>query len=485
LTAPAPLGGAAPSAMTKQPAPRIGFISLGCPKNLVDSERLLSRLGAEGYAIAASDDQADLVIVNTCGFITPAVEESLEVIGEALRETGRVIVTGCLGAREAVIREAHPEVLAVTGPGEVERVLRAVREVAPPPTPFAGLLPVASENGLPRIGVKLTPRHYAYLKIAEGCDHSCSFCIIPSLRGGQVSRDASDVLAEAERLVAAGARELLVIAQDTSAYGRDLGHRQSRWRGRAVKARIGDLLSELGDLGAWIRVHYAYPAPEVDTLLPLMAARRILPYLDTPLQHASPAVLKRMRRPGGPGSHLHTVRKWRQAVPGLIIRSTFIVGFPGETEADFALLEEFLEAAQLDRVGVFQYSEVNGARANALDGHVPAEVKEDRYHRLMVRLTRISSTRLAGKVGSSIDVLVDQYGESRGQLIGRSEGDSPGIDGLVRVRGAEGVKIGDLIRVRVTGSDVYDLSGEFIALAVTKESSLPKHLPLVVQPGAP
>lgn len=466
--------------MTKQPAPRIGFISLGCPKNLVDSERLLSRLGAEGYAIVGSDDQADLVIVNTCGFITPAVEESLEAIGEALRGTGRVIVTGCLGAREAVIRKAHPEVLAVTGPGEFDRVIRAVRDVAPPPTPFAGLLPLASENGLPRIGVKLTPRHYAYLKIAEGCDHRCSFCIIPSLRGRQVSRDAGDVLAEAGRLVAAGARELLVIAQDTSAYGRDLGYRQSSWRGRALKAQIGDLLAELGDLGAWIRVHYTYPAREVDTVLPLMAEGRILPYLDTPLQHASPAVLRRMRRPGGPDSHLQTVRKWRQAVPGLIIRSTFIVGFPGETEADFALLEDFLEAAQLDRVGVFQYSEVEGAAANALEGHVPAEVKEDRYHRLMVRLKSISATRLAARVGSSIDVLVDDYGESRGQVIGRSKGDAPGIDGLVRVRGAEGVKIGDLIQVRVTGSDAYDLAGEFIAPVVTRESSSPQRLPLVL-----
>ncbi|PZA08957.1 MULTISPECIES: 30S ribosomal protein S12 methylthiotransferase RimO [unclassified Meiothermus] len=435
-------------------AGKVGFVSLGCPKALVDSEQILSRLRAEGYETSPTYEDAEVVVVNTCGFITPAVEESLSAIGEALAENGKVIVTGCLGARPEVIKAAHPEVLEVTGPGQVDKVLEAVHRIIPPDTsPFTTLIPPQ---------VKLTPRHYAYLKIAEGCNHKCSFCIIPKLRGLQVSREAGEILSEATRLVSTGTKELLVIAQDTSAYGVDIRHRASEFQGRQVRAHLVDLVNELAELGAWVRLHYVYPYPHVKQLVPLMAQGKILPYLDVPLQHASPRILRAMRRPGGAESHLKTIQEWREIAPDLAIRSSFIVGFPGETEEDFTLLLEFLAEAKLDRVGCFTYSEVEGADANALAGRVPEEVKEERRARLMELQQSLSLEKNRAKVGQTLEVIVDDYGEEPGVVVGRSKYDAPGIDGLVYAETDGTVKIGDLIRVHITRAEAYDLYGKAV-----------------------
>jgi ribosomal protein S12 methylthiotransferase len=432
---------------------KVGFVSLGCPKALVDSERILTRLRAEGYLVAPDYEGADVVVVNTCGFITPAVEESLEAIGEALEHTGKVIVTGCLGEKPEVIKARHPSVLAVTGQADVEGVMTALHGVLPPDdNPFTSLVPPQ--------GVKLTPRHYSYLKIAEGCNHKCSFCIIPSLRGLQVSRDAGDILYEAYKLVATGTKELMVIAQDVSAYGVDIRYRESEFQGRQVRAHLVPLVEELARLGAWVRLHYVYPYPHVRDLIPLMAEGKLLPYLDVPLQHASPKILKAMRRPGGAESHLKTIRGWRQVCPELAVRSTFIVGFPGETEEDFRVLLEFLQEAQLDRVGAFTYSEVPGAVANDLPGHLPEEVKAERYARLMELQQAISLKKNTARVGSTLEVIVDDYGDLPGSLIGRSKMDAPGIDGSVYAGSDGTVKIGDTVRVKVERADAYDLYGE-------------------------
>jgi len=443
-----------PKAVTKTHSPKVGFVSLGCPKALVDSERILSQLRAEGYETAADYAGADVVVVNTCGFLDSARTESLEAIGEALAENGRVIVTGCLGAEANVIRDAHPKVLAITGPHQYEAVVTAVHAAVPPPhDPFVDLVPAQ--------GVKLTPRHYAYLKISEGCNHRCSFCIIPRLRGDLNSRPAADVLGEAERLVRAGVRELLVISQDTSAYGVDVKYKESAWRGRNVAARITDLAAALGELGAWIRLHYVYPYPHVDELIPLMAEGKVLPYLDVPFQHASPKILKAMKRPAAEAKTLQRIREWRSAVPTLTIRSTFIVGFPGETEQDFQILLDWLEEAELDRVGCFRYEPVHNAAANALPNAVPEEVKEERWHRFMAAQQAISARRLARRVGTEIDVIVDELdGE---QAIARSMADAPEIDGRVYLpagKGAKKVKTGTIIKARVTGADEYDLWAE-------------------------
>ncbi|HEX7081641.1 MAG TPA: 30S ribosomal protein S12 methylthiotransferase RimO [Gammaproteobacteria bacterium] len=429
-------------------APRIGFVSLGCPKALVDSERILSRLRAEGYETAADYAGADVVVVNTCGFLESARAESLDAIGEALAENGRVIVTGCLGAQAALIRERHPDVLAVTGPHQYEAVMAAVHDACPPPhDPFLDLIPPQ--------GIRLTPRHYAYLKISEGCNHRCSFCIIPSLRGKLASRPAADVLVEGERLVRAGVKELLVISQDTSAYGADLKYAASSWHGRDVPARITELAAALGELGAWVRLHYVYPYPHVDELIPLMAEGKLLPYLDIPFQHASPRVLKAMRRPAANARTLERIRAWRSAVPALTLRSSFIVGFPGETEEDFALLLDWLEEAELDRVGCFRYEAVAGAASNALPGRVPEEVIEERWHRLMAAQQSISARRLARLVGRTIEVVVDRVdGEG---AVARSKGDAPEIDGNVFLPPAPGLVPGTMLDVRVEESGDYDL----------------------------
>ena len=431
--------------------PRVGFVSLGCPKNLVDSERILSQLRAEGYRIAPTYQDADLVVVNTCGFIDSAVEESLDAIGEALAENGRVVVTGCLGAREAEIRLKHPNVLAVTGAHAYQAVLDAVHAHLPPPTlPFDDLLPPG--------GIKLTPRHYAYIKIAEGCNHRCSFCVIPSLRGDLVSRPVGEVLREAEALVHVGVRELLIVSQDTSAYGVDLRYRPDFWHGRPVRTRLTELAQALGELPAWVRLHYVYPYPSVDELIPLMAEGRILPYLDVPLQHGSSRILGLMKRPAATERVLERVARWRAICPDLVIRSTFIVGFPGETEADFAELLGFLEAAQLDRVGCFAYSPVRGAAANRLPDPVPEEVKEERRERLMAVQARISAARLARRVGTEMRVLVDEVGDDA--VVARGPGDAPEIDGVVILEGRWDLAPGDFVDVRVTGSDEHDLYAE-------------------------
>jgi ribosomal protein S12 methylthiotransferase len=431
--------------------PRVGFVSLGCPKATRDSELILTRLRAEGYAVVPSYAEADLVVVNTCGFIDPAVEESLEAIGEALAENGRVVVTGCLGAKADAVRRAHPQVLAVTGPHALDDVMAAVHAHLPPAhAPFERLVPPA--------GVRLTPRHYAYLKISEGCNHRCTFCIIPSLRGDLVSRPPGEVLREAEALVGAGVRELLVIAQDTSAYGVDLRYRPGIWRARAVRARIQDLAAALGELGAWVRLHYVYPYPHVDELIPLMAAGRLLPYLDVPLQHASPRVLRAMRRPADAEDALERIGRWRQACPELTVRSTFIVGFPGETEAEFEELLAFLEAAELDRVGCFAYSPVAGAAANALPGAVPEAVKDERRARLMALQEGISARRLARRVGARLTVLVDALTEEG--AIARSAAEAPEIDGQVIVPEPGAMQVGELYAVRVTGAGAHDLWAE-------------------------
>ncbi|GAK46223.1 conserved protein [Tepidicaulis marinus] len=429
-------------------APKIGIVSLGCPKALVDSERILTRLRAEGYEVSPTYDGADAVIVNTCGFLDSAKAESLSAIGEALAENGRVIVTGCMGGDEASIRDTHPGVLAVTGPHQYEAVVAAVHEAVPPaPEPFIDLVPEQ--------GIKLTPRHYAYLKISEGCNHRCSFCIIPSLRGDLMSRPAAHVLTEAERLAKAGVKELMVISQDTSAYGLDIGYAASSWRGKERRAHITDLADALGELGIWVRMHYVYPYPHVDDLLPLMAEGKILPYLDIPFQHASPKVLKAMRRPANQEKVLHRIAKWREICPDLAIRSTFIVGFPGETEEDVDFLCDWLKEAELDRVGCFKYEPVEGAAANELEGAVPEEVKQARWERFMQTQQEISAKRLARKVGTMIDVIVDEVdGEG---AIARSKADAPEIDGNVFLNGDTDVKPGDIVQVRVEHADEYDL----------------------------
>ncbi|HEY2276283.1 MAG TPA: 30S ribosomal protein S12 methylthiotransferase RimO [Steroidobacteraceae bacterium] len=434
-------------------APRVGFVSLGCPKALVDSERILTKLRSEGYEVSPTYESADLVVVNTCGFIDAAVDESLAAIGEALEHNGRVIVTGCLGARPERILERHPRVLEVTGPAAYEQVVRAVHTHLPPRhDPFEDLVPPQ--------GVRLTPRHYAYLKISEGCNNRCSFCVIPSMRGRLASRPIDEVLREAERLVAAGVKELLVISQDTSAYGADLRFAGAEWHGEKWRTSFIDLARALGSLGAWVRLHYVYPYPHVDEVIPLMAERRVLPYLDVPFQHGSPSVLKRMRRPAHAENTLRRIAQWRVQCPDLTLRSTFIVGFPGETDEEFGELLAWLEEAQLDRVGCFKYSPVEGAAANALSPHVPPAVQEERYGRFMERAAAISARRLAARVGRTLRVLIDAAAD--GAATARSEADAPEIDGVVRIADARGVRVGDFADVKIVGSSAYDLAGRII-----------------------
>jgi len=434
-----------------RPAPRISFVSLGCPKALVDSERIVTQLRAEGYELSKSHAGADAVIVNTCGFLDSAKAESLQAIGAAMAENGRVIVTGCMGAEPDAIRDAFPNVSAITGPQSLESVMTAVHDAAPAPhDPFVDLIPAE--------GVKLTPRHYAYLKISEGCHNRCTFCIIPKLRGDLVSRPAGEVLREAEKLVKAGVRELLVISQDTSAYGRDLRYAPSSWRDREVAARFLDLARELGSLGAWVRLHYVYPYPHVDEVIALMAEGRVLPYLDIPFQHASPSVLKAMRRPGNQEKTLERIRAWRAACPDLTLRSTFIVGFPGETEEDFQTLLDWLDEAKLDRVGAFAYEPVKGAEANDLGlAPVPAEVKAARRKRFMLRAQAISAKRLAAKVGKRFEVIVDEGGAPAAR--GRTKGDAPQIDGAVHIATRRPLRAGDVATVKIDRANAYDLWG--------------------------
>jgi len=431
---------------------KIGMVSLGCPKALVDSERILTQLRIDGYEISPDYEGADLVIVNTCGFIDSAKAESLEAIGEALEANGRVLVTGCMGVNEEEIRQLHPRVLSVTGPQQYEAVVSAVHRHAPPARdhdPFTSLVPPQ--------GVKLTPRHYAYLKISEGCNHKCTFCIIPSMRGLLASRPIGDVMGEAERLVQAGVRELLVISQDTSAYGVDLRYKLDFWDGRPIKTRMKELCDALGILGVWVRLHYVYPYPHVDDIIPMMTDGRILPYLDIPFQHASPRVLKQMKRPAAAENTLQRIHHWRAICPELTIRSTFIVGFPGETDEDFKVLLQFLQEARLDRVGCFTYSPVDGAKANSLPGSVPEEIKEERWNLFMQTQAEISRDRLQQKVGTLQEVLVD--GIEAGAAIGRSKADAPEIDGIVQILDSQGLAPGDLVQVKVESADEYDLIG--------------------------
>jgi ribosomal protein S12 methylthiotransferase len=444
--------------MKRTDSKRVGFVSLGCPKALVDSERIITQLRTDGYDIASSYEDADVVVVNTCGFIDSARAESLEAIGEALDVNGRVIVTGCLGVHDELIRETHPRVLSVSGPQQYEQVVGAVHQHAPidrKHDPFLDLVPPT--------GIKLTPRHYAYLKISEGCNHRCSFCIIPSMRGRLASRPAGDVLREAEGLVRSGVRELLVISQDTSAYGSDLAYREDRWRGNPVRTRITELAEALGDLGAWVRLHYVYPYPHVDELLPLMADGLVLPYLDIPLQHGSPRILKLMRRPAAADRTLDRIRRWREQCPELTLRSTFIVGFPGETDAEFEALLEFLDEAQLDRVGCFTYSPVEGAAANDLPEPVPESVQREREAEFMTRQAAISEARLRSRIGSVQEVLIDRVDaapeDTETTAVGRTRGDAPEIDGLVYLMGADGLRPGDLLPVRIEDADAHDLYG--------------------------
>ncbi|MDS4070448.1 MAG: 30S ribosomal protein S12 methylthiotransferase RimO [Candidatus Competibacter sp.] len=444
--------------------PRIGFVSLGCPKALVDSERILTRLRAEGYGMAPTYEAADLVVVNTCGFIDAAVTESLDTIGEALAENGKVIVTGCLGAKGNIVRDLHPSVLAVTGPHACEEVLSAIHTHLPRPhDPFLDLIPPG--------GVRLTPRHYAYLKISEGCNHRCAFCIIPQLRGDLVSRPVGEVLREAETLVRAGVRELLVISQDTSAYGADVRYRTGFWNGRPVKTHLTSLAAALGELGAWVRLHYVYPYPHVDELVPLMAEGRLVPYLDVPLQHASPRILKAMKRPANTGDTLARIRRWREICPDLTLRSTFIVGFPGETEADFERLLEFLATAELDRVGCFSYSPVDGAAANILPDPVPEEIRQERQARLMELQATISAERLRRKIGATLTVLVDAVDEA-GTAIARSTADAPEIDGVVYIEDGATLAVGEFVAARIVDADEHDLHAEVVAAAGFKRESL-------------
>ncbi|CAI3789347.1 Ribosomal protein S12 methylthiotransferase RimO [Pseudomonas sp. MM227] len=435
-------------------APKVGFVSLGCPKALVDSERILTQLRMEGYQVVSTYEDADVVVVNTCGFIDTAKAESLEVIGEALKENGKVIVTGCMGVEENAIRKVHPSVLSVTGPQQYEQVVNAVHQVVPPRHDHNPLIDL-----VPPQGIKLTPRHYAYLKISEGCNHSCSFCIIPSMRGKLVSRPVGDVLSEAERLVKAGVKEVLVISQDTSAYGVDVKYKTDFWNGRPVKTRMLELCEALSTLGVWVRLHYVYPYPNVDDIIPLMAAGKILPYLDIPFQHASPKVLKAMKRPAFEDKTLARIKKWREQCPDLIIRSTFIVGFPGETEEDFQYLLDWLSEAQLDRVGCFQYSPVEGAPANLLDAAiVPDDVKQDRWDRFMAHQQAISAARLQMRIGKRVEVLIDEV-EEQG-AVGRCFFDAPEIDGNVFIDDATHLKPGDKVWCTIVDADEYDLWAE-------------------------
>jgi ribosomal protein S12 methylthiotransferase len=444
--------------MTKQThspaaAPKVGIVSLGCPKALVDSERILTKLRSEGYEISGSYDGADVVLVNTCGFLDSAKAESLEAIGEAIKENGKVIVTGCLGKEESLIRQNHPNVLAVTGPHQYEQVVNAVHDVVPPRhDPYLDVVPPQ--------GLRLTPRHYAYLKISEGCNNRCTFCIIPSIRGDLVSRPANMVLAEAEALVKAGVKEILVVSQDTSAYGMDTRYAESKWKGRQVRAKFIDLARELGDLGAWIRLHYVYPYPHVDEVIGLMAEGKVLPYLDIPFQHAAPNVLKAMKRPANTDKVLDRIKMWRRGCPDLTLRSTFIVGFPGETEQDFQYLLDWLTEAQIDRLGCFKYEPVEGAPANELAGAVPKEVQEERWNRLMAHQQEISAKRFAAKIGREMDVLIDEVDEEG--AIGRSWADAPEIDGAVYLNDEFKVKPGDMVRVKIEEADEYDLWGSVI-----------------------
>ncbi|HEY0625228.1 MAG TPA: 30S ribosomal protein S12 methylthiotransferase RimO [Allosphingosinicella sp.] len=442
---------------TKLPSPpKVGMVSLGCPKALVDSERILTKLRSDGYQMSPDYDQADVVLVNTCGFLDSAKEESLAAIGEAIAENGRVIVTGCMGKEAEVIRERFPDVLAVTGPAQYEQVVGAVHEAAPmPPSAFLNLVP---EGGL-----KLTPRHYSYLKISEGCNHRCAFCIIPSLRGDLVSRRPDAILREAEKLVAAGTRELLVISQDTSAYGVDLKHAAWPWKGSEVRAHMTDLARELGKLGAWVRLHYVYPYPHVDRVIPLMAEGLVLPYLDIPFQHAAPNVLKAMKRPANEAKVLERIRGWRAICPDIAIRSSFVVGFPGETEEDFQYLLDWLAEAQLDRVGAFRFEPVEGAAANHLPGSVPEEVKEERYARIMEKTAAISAAKLEAKIGRTLDVIID-VADGEGGATGRSYADAPEIDGEVHLRDAMNAKQGDIIPVLIEDADEHDLFGVPVAM---------------------
>ncbi len=437
--------------MTK--IPKVGFVSLGCPKATSDSERILTELRAEGYIIAPNYSDADLVVVNTCGFIDAAVEESLDAIGEALAENGKVIVTGCLGAKGDVVRQAHPRVLAVTGPHATAAVMEAVHAHLPKPhDPYLDLVPAQ--------GIRLTPDHFAYLKISEGCNHRCTFCIIPSMRGDLVSRPIGDVMQEAENLVNAGVKELLVISQDTSAYGVDVKYRTGFWNGRPLRTRMTELAAALSQLGVWVRLHYVYPYPHVDEVIPMMAAGKILPYLDIPFQHASPKVLKAMKRPAAAENTLARIKAWREICPELVIRSTFIAGFPGETEEDFQMLLDFIEQAQLDRVGCFTYSAVEGATANALADHVPEQLKEERRARLMELQADISADRLAARVGQTMTVLVDEIAEEG--AIARSYADAPEIDGVVVIENPAGLVPGEFAKVRITDSGEHDLWGEVV-----------------------
>jgi ribosomal protein S12 methylthiotransferase len=431
--------------------PKVGMVSLGCPKALVDSERILTKLRADGYGLSPDYAGADVVLVNTCGFLDSAKEESLEAIGEALAENGRVIVTGCLGQEAEMIRARFPNVLAISGAHQYEAVVGAVHEAAPMPSN-------AFLNLVPDSGLKLTPRHYSYLKISEGCNHRCAFCIIPSIRGDLVSRRPDAILREAEKLVAAGTKELLVISQDTSAYGVDIKHQPREWHGREVRAHMTDLARELGSLGAWVRLHYVYPYPHVDQVIPLMAEGLITPYLDIPFQHAAPSVLKAMKRPANEAKVLERAKNWRTICPDIAIRSTFVVGFPGETESDFQYLMDWLEEAQLDRVGAFRFEPVEGASANALPDPVPEAVKEERYARLMELTARISAEKLAAKVGRTLDVIIDEVDEDGGAT-GRSQADAPEIDGNVFLRDAGSVARGDIIAVRIEDADEHDLFG--------------------------
>ncbi|RLQ23805.1 30S ribosomal protein S12 methylthiotransferase RimO [Seongchinamella sediminis] len=438
--------------MTQTVKNKVGFISLGCPKALVDSERILTQLKLDGYDIVPSYEDAEVVVVNTCGFIDSAKQESLDAIGEAISENGRVIVTGCMGKGEdaSAIRELHPKVLAVSGPAAYEEVVGAVHQYVPPVVnhdPYTDLVPPQ--------GIKLTPRHYAYLKISEGCNHRCSFCIIPDMRGDLVSRPIGDVMEEAERLVRAGVRELLVISQDTSAYGVDTRFRTGFWNGRPLKTHMQQLCEALAEFGVWVRLHYVYPYPHVDKVIPLMAEGRILPYLDVPFQHGSPDVLRRMKRPAAAEKSLERIQAWRAICPDLTLRSTFIVGFPGETDADFEVLLDFLREARLDRVGCFQYSPVKGARANDLPNHVPEPLKQERWERFMALQQEISSAKLQHKIGREIDILIDEV-DAEG-AIGRSSADAPEIDGKVFLDGATQLNPGDMVRATVTGANEYDL----------------------------
>jgi ribosomal protein S12 methylthiotransferase len=435
------------------PAPKVSFVSLGCPKALVDSERIITQLRAQGYQLTKEHDGADVVIVNTCGFLDSAKAESLEAIGEAMAENGKVIVTGCMGAEPEQIRDQFPNVLAITGPQAYESVVSAVHKAVPPAhDPFIDLVPPQ--------GVKLTPRHYAYLKISEGCNNRCTFCIIPKLRGDLVSRPIGDVLREAEKLAKAGVKEVLVISQDTSAYGLDIKYQPSMWKDREVRTRFYELSKELGELGMWVRMHYVYPYPHVDEVIPLMAEGKILPYLDIPFQHASPSVLKSMRRPGNQEKTLERIKKWREICPDLAIRSTFIVGFPGETEQDVDLLMQWLREAKIDRAGCFQYEPVKGAPANDIAGAVPAEVKEERWHRFMQTQQEVSAELLKGRVGKTLPVIIDEQGAT--VSTGRTKYDAPEIDGVVYVASKQPLQPGEIVNVKIESSDEYDLHGTVV-----------------------